>query len=99
MDLRHRRLLRTVRLGHRDGGTPIQRAAGTGGEALSEIRSPWGQQLKEAVMFTIKLAAVGLFLVVATFMWLPPALHAAVTAALVLLVLVASIARRWFTNA
>jgi hypothetical protein len=37
-------------------------------------------------MFTIKLAAVGLFLVVATFMWLPPALHAAVTAALVLLV-------------
>jgi hypothetical protein len=46
-------------------------------------------------MFTFKLAAVGLFLVVATFMWLPPALHAAVTAALVLLVLVVSIARRW----
>jgi hypothetical protein len=47
-------------------------------------------------MFTFKLAAVGLFLVVATFMWLPPALHAAVTVGLVLLVLVASIARRWF---
>jgi hypothetical protein len=46
-------------------------------------------------MFTFKLAAAGLFLVVATFMWLPPALHAAVTAALVLLVLVVSIARRW----
>jgi hypothetical protein len=37
-------------------------------------------------MFTFKLAAVGLFLFVATFMWLPPVLHAAVTAALVLLV-------------
>jgi hypothetical protein len=50
-------------------------------------------------MLTVKLAAVGLFLFVATLMWLPPALHAAVTAALVLLVLIVSIARRWFTNA
>jgi hypothetical protein len=42
MDLRHRRVLRAVRLGHRDGGTPIERAAGTVIEALSEIRSPGG---------------------------------------------------------
>lgn len=98
MDLRHRRVLRTVRLGHRDGGTPIERAAGTGSEALSEIRSPGGQPLKEAVMFTFKLAAVGLFVVVATFMWLPPALHAEVTAAILLLVLLVPVVRRWFTD-
>jgi hypothetical protein len=35
-------VLRAVRLGHRDGGTPIERAAGTVIEALSEIRSPGG---------------------------------------------------------
>jgi len=97
MDCRHRRVLLDVRLGHRDGGTRIERAAGTGSEALSEIRSP-GQLLKEAVMFTFKLAAVGLFLFVATLMWLPPALHAQVTAAILLLVLLVPFVRRRFTN-
>jgi hypothetical protein len=49
-------------------------------------------------MFTFKLAAVGLFLFVATLMWLPPALHAEVTAAILLLVLLLPFVRRWFTN-
>jgi hypothetical protein len=49
-------------------------------------------------MFTFKLAAVGLFLFVATLMWLPPALHAEVTAAIFLLVLLVPFVRRWFTN-
>lgn len=49
-------------------------------------------------MFTFKLAAVGLFLFVATFMWLPPAFHAEVTAAILLLVLLVPFVRRWFTN-
>jgi hypothetical protein len=48
--------------------------------------------------FTFKLAAVGLFLFVATLVWLPPALHAEVTAAILLLMLVAPVLRRWFTN-
>jgi hypothetical protein len=97
MDLRHRRLLRTVRLGHRDGRTPIERAAGTVHEALSETRSP-RQPLKEAVMSTVKLAAVGLFLIVATFIWLPPVLHIEVTATILLLVLLVPYVRRWFTD-
>jgi hypothetical protein len=45
-------------------------------------------------MLRVKLASVALFLFVATIIWLSPALHAAVTAALVLLVLIVSIARR-----
>lgn len=49
-------------------------------------------------MFAFKLAAVGLFLVVATFMWLPPALHAQVTATILLLILLVPFARRWFTD-
>jgi hypothetical protein len=38
------------------------------------------------------------FLVVATFILLPPALHAWVTAAIILLVLIVPIALRWFTH-
>ena len=49
-------------------------------------------------MFTFKLAAVGLFLIVATLMWLPPALHAEITAAILLLVLLVPVVRRWFTD-
>lgn len=41
---------------------------------------------------TFKFAAVGSFLFVSTIMWLPPALHAAVTAAIVLVVLIVPIA-------
>jgi hypothetical protein len=41
---------------------------------------------------------VALFLFVATFVWLPPALHAGVTAAIILLVLIVPIPRRWFTH-
>jgi hypothetical protein len=36
MDLRHRRVLRTLRLGHRDGGTPVEGARRSATEALSE---------------------------------------------------------------
>lgn len=41
---------------------------------------------------------VALFLIVATFMWLPPTLHLALTAAVILLVLIVPIAHRWFTH-
>jgi hypothetical protein len=96
MDLRHRRVLRTVRLGHRDGGTR-ERAPGSGFDALSEIpevlRGGTGP-----VTLTLKLAAVGLFLFVATIMWLPPALHAAVTAAIVLVVLIVPVVWSRLTN-
>ena len=49
-------------------------------------------------MFRFNLAAVGLFLVLATLIWLPPALHAGLTAAILLLVLLVSVVRRWFTS-
>lgn len=49
-------------------------------------------------MATVKLALVALFVFVATFMWLPPALHAKVTAAIILLVLMVPTALRWFTH-
>ena len=49
-------------------------------------------------MFRFKLAGVGLFLFVATLPWLPPALHAEVTAAILLLVLLVRVVRRWFTD-
>lgn len=49
-------------------------------------------------MFRSKLAAVGLFLIVATLVWLPPAVHAGVTAAILLLVLLVPVVRRWFTD-
>jgi hypothetical protein len=48
-------------------------------------------------MFSFRLCVV-FFLVLATFMWLPPALHAGVTAAIILLVLIVPIAHRWFTH-
>jgi len=48
-------------------------------------------------MFTLRLSVV-LLLTVATFMWLPPGLHAGVTAAIILLVLIVPIAHRWFTH-
>lgn len=48
-------------------------------------------------MLTVKVCVV-LFLLVATFVWLPPALHAWVTAAIVLLVLIVPIAQRRFTH-
>ena len=48
-------------------------------------------------MLTVRLCVV-LFLTAATLMWLPPALHAGVTAAIILLVLVVPMARRWFTH-
>jgi hypothetical protein len=41
---------------------------------------------------------IAFFLVVAALMWLPPALHAGVTAAIILLVLIVPIAHRWFTH-
>jgi hypothetical protein len=50
------------------------------------------------VTLTLKLAAVGLFLFVATIMWLPPALHAAVTAAIVLVVLIVPVVWSRLTN-
>ena len=48
-------------------------------------------------MLSAKVCVV-LFLIAATFVWLPPALHAQVTAAIVLLVLIVPIAHRWFTQ-
>ena len=48
-------------------------------------------------MLRVRLS-VALFLIAATFMWLPPALHAGVTAAIILLVLIVPIARRRFTH-
>jgi hypothetical protein len=39
-----------------------------------------------------------LFLFVATLMWLPPTVHAEVTAVLLVLVVGVPIARRWFAN-
>ncbi|MGH3142151.1 MAG: hypothetical protein ACRDO9_03325, partial [Gaiellales bacterium] len=48
-------------------------------------------------MVSFRLCIV-FFLFVATFMWLPPALHAGVTAAIILLVLIVPIAHRWFTH-
>jgi hypothetical protein len=48
-------------------------------------------------MLSFRLCIV-LFLVVATFILLPPALHAGVTAAIILLVLIVPIALRWFTH-
>jgi hypothetical protein len=54
--------------------------------------------MKEALMSTFKLAAVGLFLIVATFIWLPPVLHVEVTATILLLVLLVPFVRRWFTD-
>ena len=65
--------------------------------ALGEIRLP-GAAIEGAVMFKFKLAAIGLFLIVATFMWLPPAFHAGVTAAILLLVLLVPVVRSWFTH-
>jgi hypothetical protein len=40
---------------------------------------------------------VAFFLFLATLMWLPPTLHLGVTA-LILIVLIVPIARRWFTH-
>jgi hypothetical protein len=42
--------------------------------------------------------SVVFFLLLATFMWLPPTLHLGVTAAIILLVLIVPIAHRWFTH-
>jgi UPF0716 family protein affecting phage T7 exclusion len=73
----------------------------SGGTQWGTERDPIarGQRpVKEAVMFRSKLAAVGLFLIVATIVWLPPTVHAGVTAAILLLVLLVPIVRRWFTD-
>jgi hypothetical protein len=48
-------------------------------------------------MVSFRLCIV-LFLSVATLMLLPPALHAGVTAGIILLVLIVPIAHRWFTH-
>jgi hypothetical protein len=48
-------------------------------------------------MSTLRLSVV-FFLTVATFIWLPPALHAGVTAAIILLVLIVPNLHRWFTH-
>jgi hypothetical protein len=48
-------------------------------------------------MVSFRLCIV-FFLFVATLMLLPPALHAGVTAAIILLVLIVPIAHRWFTH-
>lgn len=48
-------------------------------------------------MLSAKVCVV-LFLIAATFVWLPPALHAGVTTGIVLLVLIVPIAHRWFTH-
>jgi hypothetical protein len=85
-------VLRTLRLGHRDGGAPVEGATRSATEALSE-NCPKGVE----GMLSIKFY-VAFFLFVATFVWLPPALHAGVTAAIVLLVLIVPIAHRWFTH-
>jgi hypothetical protein len=47
-------------------------------------------------MLSFRLCVV-FFLLLATFMWLPPTLHLGVTAAIILLLIV-PIARRWFTH-
>lgn len=57
-----------------------------------------GRRGKGGRMATVKLALVALFVFVATFMWLPPALHAEVTAAIILLALIVPTAHRWFTH-
>jgi hypothetical protein len=41
---------------------------------------------------------IAFFLFVATLVLLPPTLHAGVTAAIILLVLIVPIAHRWFTH-
>jgi hypothetical protein len=85
-------VLRTLRLGHRDGGAPVEGAARSATEALSE--NPSGGVRR---MLSFRLC-VAFFLFVATLMWLPPTLHLGVTAAIVLLVLIVPIAQRRFTH-
>jgi hypothetical protein len=92
MDLRHRRVLRTLRLGHRDGGTPVEGARRSATEALSE--NPSGGCETDA----LTQICVAFFLFLATLMWFPPTLHLGVTAAIILLVLIVPIAHRWFTH-
>jgi hypothetical protein len=86
------RVLHTLRLGHHDGGAPVEGATRSATEALSE-NHPEGVD----GMLSLKFY-VALFLFIATFIWLPPALHAGVTAAIVLFVLIIPIAYRWFTH-
>ena len=85
-------VLRTLRLGHRDGGAPVEGARRSATEALSENPSEGVRR-----MLSLRLCVV-FFLFLATLMWLPPTLHLGVTAAIILLVLIVPIAHRWFTH-
>jgi hypothetical protein len=93
MGHRGSRVLRFVRLGLGKGGASVEeyiklRQRGT-------ERSSIGEGVRRMLSFRL---CVVFFLVLATFMWLPPALHAGVTAAIILLVLIVPIAHRWFTH-
>lgn len=93
MDHRGSRVLRFVRLGPGNGGASVEenitlRQRGT-------ERGSIGVGVRRMLSFRL---CVVFFLVLATFMWLPPALHAGVTAAITLLVLIVPIAHRWFTH-
>jgi hypothetical protein len=85
------RVLCTLRLGHRDGGAPDEGARRSATEALNE--NPSGRCETDALI----QALCRVFLLPATFMWLPPTLHLGVTAAIILIVLI-PMARRWFTH-